>query len=226
MAESAAMPATSFDTEAGRCYTRFAAAYVRGHRPDLDGGSDDEVVLRGTEAGLRLHRFKRTRALPRIGRVLGTLRGIEPSSLLDVGTGRGTFLWPLLEAFPSLPVTCAEVDPERARQLGCVAIGGIPNLCAHPIDVTALPFDDQAFDVVTALEVLEHVERAQEAVRQVVRVSRRFVLVTVPSHADDNPLHVHTFTADVLRREFLDAGALRVDVDNVLNHLVLTVRTS
>jgi ubiquinone/menaquinone biosynthesis C-methylase UbiE len=220
------MSVTSFATEAERSYTRFAAAYVRGRRPDLDGGSDEEAMARGVEAGLRLHRFKRARVLPRISRVLGTLRGIDPCSLLDVGTGRGVFLWPLLEAFPSLPVTCVDVDPERVRQLDCVAAGGISNLCARVSDVTALPFDDHAFDVVTALEVLEHVGRTKEAVRQIVRVSRRFVLVTVPSHADDNPLHVHTFTAEVLRREFLEAGAARVEVEGVLNHLVLTVRTS
>jgi len=226
VAESPTMPATSYSAEDERSYTRFAAAYVRGRRPDLDGGSDADAVARGVEAGLRLHRFKRTRVLPRISRVLGTLRGIDPCSLLDVGTGRGVFLWPLLEAFPSLPVTCVEVDPERVRQLECVATGGIPNLRVHASDVTALPFDDHAFDVVTALEVLEHVERTEEAVRQIVRVSRRFVLVTVPSHADDNPLHVHAFTAERLRREFLGAGAARVEVDDVLNHLVLTVRTS
>ena len=46
-------------------------------------------------------------------RVLGTLRGIAPTHLLDIGTGRGVFLWPLLDAFPSLMVTAVERDDVR-----------------------------------------------------------------------------------------------------------------
>ena len=30
--------------------------------------------------------------------------GIQPTSLLDIGSGRGTFLWPLLDTLPTLPV--------------------------------------------------------------------------------------------------------------------------
>ena len=207
-------------------YTRFAAAYVRGSRPDLDVGPDEDVVARGRAAGLRLHRFKRTRVLGRVRKVLGVLHGIAPASLLDVGTGRGAFLWPLLTEFPSLPVTCVEVDPERVRQLGCVAAGGVPNLSVQASDVTALPHGDGSFDVATALEVLEHIDDTDAAARQLVRVSRRFVVVSVPSHHDDNPQHIHLLTGDRLRRMFLQAGAVRVDVDGLLNHLVATVRVA
>ena len=42
-----------------------------------------------------------------IGR--GEGRGLAPASLLDVGSGRGAFLWPLLEAFPGLPVIAVEI---------------------------------------------------------------------------------------------------------------------
>jgi hypothetical protein len=32
--------------------------------------------------------------LPRVRKVLGVLRGVHPANLLDVGSGRGAFLWP------------------------------------------------------------------------------------------------------------------------------------
>src|SRR5262245_36818188 len=88
-------------------YLRLAAAYVRGRLKLAE--TEVEALLRiGREEGLRLHRFKRSTILPRVAKVLGILRGIGPADLLDIGSGRGVFLWPLLEAFPSLPVTALD----------------------------------------------------------------------------------------------------------------------
>lgn len=46
-----------------------------------------------------------------------------------------------------------------------------------------LPLDDQAVDVVVALDVLEHLERIHDAFREMVRVSRRRVILSVPNDA-------------------------------------------
>lgn len=126
-----------------RYFTDLAAAFVRGRRPDLvvDGletrPTDSEVVALGIAAGLRLHKFKRNTDLPRVKRVLGALRGILPATLLDVGSGRGTFLWPLLDAFVEMPVTAIDLDPQRASDLDAVRRGGIERLTARQMDAEA-----------------------------------------------------------------------------------------
>ncbi len=69
-------------------FEHIAAAYVRGKLgpsvPEMLSstvlseltGTDLEVILEaGRNAGLRLHRFKRTMGLARVERVLGVLRG-------------------------------------------------------------------------------------------------------------------------------------------------------
>ena len=76
----------------GSHYLGLAAAYCRG-RIGTGAQGDEAAVAAGLEAGLRLHRFKRTAGLPRVRRVIGALRGLAPSRLLDLGTGRGVFLW-------------------------------------------------------------------------------------------------------------------------------------
>lgn len=202
-----------------RYHVDLAAAFVRGARPDLAEPSDAAAVQAGLAAGLRLFRFKRSH-LPRVQRVLGALRGLYPASLLDVGSGRGTFLWPLLDALPQVPITSVDRDAVRARDLGAVARGGVERLSVARADVEALPFADGAFDGVTILEVLEHVGDPARAAAEVVRVARRFVVATVPSVPDDHPEHLRLFTVGALEAVLRDAGARRVSVGHVLNHRV------
>jgi ubiquinone/menaquinone biosynthesis C-methylase UbiE len=203
-------------------YTDLAAAFVLGRLPGMDGEMEPAAVIAaGQAAGLRLHRFKRNAELPRVRASLGVLKSLAPESLLDVGTGRGTFLWPLLEALPALPVTAVDTDPIRARDLGAVRAGGIDRLWAVRADVRHLPFPDCAFDVVTVLEVLEHLHDAERAASEVVRVARRAVVASVPSHEDNNPGHVHVLDRKRLAATFQSAGAPRVSFTAVRGHTLV-----
>jgi SAM-dependent methyltransferase len=49
-------------------------------------------------------------------------------------------------------------------------------------DITRLPFSDGSFDYVVSSEVLEHVTDDIAALRELLRVSRRGAIVTVPAH--------------------------------------------
>src|SRR5262245_40225561 len=85
----------------GRYYAELAAAFVRGKLGITGDLSSEELIGLGRERGLRLHKFKRQAELPRVRRVLGILQGLAPAGLLDIGSGRGAFLWPLLDSFPA-----------------------------------------------------------------------------------------------------------------------------
>jgi SAM-dependent methyltransferase len=224
-------------------YLTFAAAFSRGKQSagvpvgldqedvqtPLDAMSEGQlrrVYERGGAAGLRLHKFKRTMRLRRVARVIGMLRGLGPENLLDVGSGRGAFVWPLLDAMPWLPVTASDKSARRAEDLCAVRLGGLERLSALRCDATALPLADRAFDVVTFLEVLEHVPDARRAAAEAVRVARRFVVVSVPSKADDNPEHVHLFDPGALRGMFDSAGAARISFDYVPGHMIAVARVS
>jgi 2-polyprenyl-3-methyl-5-hydroxy-6-metoxy-1,4-benzoquinol methylase len=224
-------------------FERLAAAYVRGClraepgldvaptlvEAPLDALADAEIaalIQLGRERGLRLHRFKRTMGLPRVHAVLGILRGIGPTELLDIGSGRGAFLWPLLDALPSLPVTAVDILVHRVADLEHVAAGGVATLAAVRADATDLPFSDRSFDVVTMLEVLEHIPDTAAALRSVLRVARRFVVLSVPKHADDNPEHIHLFGAAQLTALLAEHGATRVTIEQVPGHLIAVAKVS
>ena len=202
-------------------YRALAAAYARGAlgEPALE---DDAAISQAVERGLALHRFKRTAQLPRVRAVIGALRGFGAESLVDLGSGRGAFVWPLLDALPEIALVATDVLAHRATLYEHVRRGGFARVAGVRADITALPFADASADCVTALEVLEHLpgDGPAAATREAMRVARVAVIASVPSREDDNPEHVHLFDGAHLEALFRAAGARRVAIDHVLNHIV------
>jgi len=219
-------------------FGRLAAAFVRGKRAELSdhlsstpldelAATDlEEIIKIGLSSGLRLHKFKRTMGLTRVQRVLGVLKGLDPDELLDIGSGRGAFLWPLLDSFPQLKVTSIDQQERRVADIRAVSEGGIDNLDSQKMSATDLDFGDGSFDVITMLEVLEHIPEAQKALSEAVRAAKRFVLLSVPSKEDGNPEHIHLLDQKSLTRMLETAGALRIRFEYVLNHLIAIAKVA
>lgn len=174
---------------------------------------------------MKRHYFKQKEDLPRVQVVLGFLQGIihagQCDSLLDVGSGRGVFLFPLLREFPDLEVTSIDVLPHRIELLDCVALGGIINLHTILGNICECDLPDKSFDVVTMLEVLEHIPNTERAVKNAVRLARNYIILSVPSKPDDNPEHIHLFSSEDLKNHFLTAGCSKVKFMSVTNHHVM-----
>lgn len=222
-------------------YNDLAAAYVRGeaHKKDiglpeeltavpleeLSEDQKDRLVTLGKAAELKMHYFKVKDQLPRVQLVMGFLRGMVASgqiaSVLDVGSGRGAFLFPLMTEFPGLDVTSIDILPHRVALLQSVAKGGVDNLHALERNLCEWDGPEGAFDAVTLLEVLEHIPEVEKAVANAVRMSGHYIIVTVPSKPDDNPEHIHLFTKEKLADMFMAAGCSKVKFDSVLNHLFM-----
>lgn len=216
---------------------RLMAAYVRGmarqnlsllppslmETPlELLSAEEIEAIFHaGEAAGLKLYYFKKKELLPRVKAVLGFLRSVQPESLLDVGSGRGVFLFPFLTQFPWTQVTAADILPRRVQMLQAIADGGIENLTVLERNICQWTQEEKLFDVVTLLEVLEHIPDVEQAIANAVRLARRFVVVSVPSQPDDNPEHIHLLTRDILADQFTRAGCTKLHFDGVNGHLIL-----
>lgn len=217
-----------------------AAAWIRGHAMaagvpvlsrellepplgDLTEAEQAEIVEAGQLAGLKLYPFKAgQQELPRVRRTMGFLRSIPFETVLDVGSGRGVFLLPFLEAFPWVRVTSLDLLEKRVTFLRELAAGGFTQLRAEKGNICDQPFPEDSFDVVTMLEVLEHIPEVERAVAAAVRMARQYVVVTVPSKPDNNPEHIHLLTKDILTGLFQQAGCGgRLHFDGVGGHLFL-----
>lgn len=198
---------------------RLAEAYKRGYEKRYKNKKEAPE--------LKMHYFKLKDDLSRVQVVLGFLHGIVPAgqcqTLLDVGSGRGVFLFPLLRDFPEMEVTSLDILPHRVELLQCLHDGGIRNL--HPLqeDICTWNAPDKSFDVVTMLEVMEHIPDTEAVVKNAIRLARNYIVVSVPSKPDDNPEHIHLFSNEVLKNLFLENGCRSVKFMSVTNHTIMVV---
>ncbi len=104
-----------------------------------------------------------------------TVRAVEPRNILDIGCAEGFVMSRLRPALPHAQVMGLEIDSAallRGKQLG--------ERDACQGSIYHLPYPDNSFDLVMALEVLEHLEESEQALRESCRVARRFCLLSVP----------------------------------------------
>lgn len=70
-------------------------------------------------------------------------------------------------------------------------------------DGRMLPFRDNSFDLVNASQVMEHVIDPPRLVREMRRVSRKWVTIEVPNHkrvgVEANPMHLYSWGPRTLR---------------------------
>jgi SAM-dependent methyltransferase len=108
--------------------------------------------------------------------VIEEVRALAPTRVLDAGCGEGHVSAWVSEAMPAAEVVGVDgragaIEIYRTRNPGATGRVG---------DLAALPFADDAFDLVLCTEVLEHLPAPAVVLRQLARVSCGHLLLTVP----------------------------------------------
>ena len=101
-----------------------------------------------------------------------------PESALDVGCGEGVLTERFAERLEEGHVVGVDLDDPKLRAEW--ESRARSNLEFKPLAGPDLPFAADEFDVVSAIEVLEHVPDPDHTLAEMVRVARRHVLVSVP----------------------------------------------
>jgi SAM-dependent methyltransferase len=112
-----------------------------------------------------------------IARLLGQLRlaaGSTRGTWVDVGIGEGL-------ALDAMHVRAGLlIGVEYRHDKLALALERLPSVCGVRADAGMLPFADGSVDVVTCLEVLEHLDTPERAVSELARISRGHCVVSVP----------------------------------------------
>jgi ubiquinone/menaquinone biosynthesis C-methylase UbiE len=101
-----------------------------------------------------------------------------PESVLDVGCGEGVLTERWASELGTARVMGIDLEDPKLRAEWAARSRANLEFIAGSAD--ALPFADGAFDLVSAIEALEHIPEPQQVVREMARVAGRYLLVSVP----------------------------------------------
>ena len=98
-------------------------------------------------------------------------------SILDVGCGEGFTLNRLREKGIGKKLEGVEYS-KAAIELGHKMY---PDIKIKQGNIYQLPYKDNAFDLVLCTEVLEHLDDPQKGLKELVRVSKKYLVISVPN---------------------------------------------
>lgn len=103
------------------------------------------------------------------------LYSIEFESLLDAGCGEGETLERVRTVLP-MRVEGFDINPQ------CVSFCQQRHVkyCFTQQNIYSLPWRDNEFDIALCMEVLEHLERPEVALQELLRVSHLGIIISVP----------------------------------------------
>lgn len=105
------------------------------------------------------------------------IKNLEIEDVLDVGCGEGFTLNKLKEE--GIGKSWQGVDfEEEAIKIGKKVY---PNLQLKQGNIYDLEYKNSSFDLVVCTEVLEHLEEPEKGLREILRVSKKYVILSVPN---------------------------------------------
>jgi SAM-dependent methyltransferase len=156
-----------------------------------------------------IQRWLLRRFYKRIVELVGTT---DARQILDVGCGEGFTLQELRES--GVEAAMVGVDYRQAA-LAWSEANGVAQSRLNVADAHHLPFPDNSFDLVLCLEVLEHLPDSGVGLRELLRVARDCVVVSVPHEPffrganflrgkhlralGNDPEHLHTYSGRAFR---------------------------
>jgi ubiquinone/menaquinone biosynthesis C-methylase UbiE len=101
------------------------------------------------------------------------LHGFRPrGNVLEIGAGSGAMAAELLARYPDVHLTVTDFDDEMVAAASERLSRFGERVTARDADATALPFPDDAFDVVLSWVMLHHTVEWEKALAEAIRVLR------------------------------------------------------
>jgi len=109
--------------------------------------------------------------------LISIIKPLKADSILDAGCGEGFTMNKLKEN--GLGKKIEGIEYEQAA----ITFGKelFPNLIIKQGSIYSLPYKDSFFDLIICTEVLEHLEDPTKAIREILRVSRKYLIIGVPN---------------------------------------------
>ena len=137
--------------------------------------------------------------------------GLVSGDVLEIGTGMGYGI----EVIAPSATQYTTIDKSKAYDATLPA-----NVTFHQMEVPPIGFKNESFDYVISFQVIEHIQRDAEFVKEVMRVLRKgskFIVSTpnAPMSLTRNPWHIREYTSselhNLLAKDFSNIEAFGVN---------------
>lgn len=109
--------------------------------------------------------------------LLQQVKKLKPESILDVGAGEGF----ILEMFRKNHIGKKLEGIEYMDEALAFAKKLHPHVKIKKGNIYELPYKDNSFDIIICTEVLEHLEEPAKALEELKRVTKHYVILSVPN---------------------------------------------
>lgn len=109
--------------------------------------------------------------------LISSVKPLRPDSILDAGCGEGFTMDKLSKSIVGKKIEGVEYSKDA------IILGKklFPNLTSRQGSVYELPYKDNSFDLVICTEVLEHLDEPTRALKEILRVSKKYLIISVPN---------------------------------------------
>jgi 2-polyprenyl-3-methyl-5-hydroxy-6-metoxy-1,4-benzoquinol methylase len=109
--------------------------------------------------------------------LISLIKSLKVGSILDAGCGEGFTMDKLIKSDVGRRIEGIEYSKESilfGKKL-------FPRLNIRQASIYDLPYKDNSFDLVICTEVLEHLLEPEKAVKEMLRVTQKYLIVSVPN---------------------------------------------
>lgn len=151
--------------------------------------------------------------------IMKALSHLKFDTLLDIGGAEG-YTAGMAKSFFNCHAESSDLSEEANKR--ATEIFGIPT---KQIDIHALPYEDEQFDVIVCSEVLEHTEDIKTATKEVLRVCKKAAVITVPKEPESviqrnrelKIPHAHLYSLDLNSFNFVEQEGWKVRKGKLLS---------
>ncbi|MBO7354078.1 MAG: class I SAM-dependent methyltransferase [Lachnospiraceae bacterium] len=114
----------------------------------------------------------------RVGQLIRLSGVTDGTPILEAGCGEGHFTAFIRECFPSSSINAFDISDDIVK---VAQNSGLENVDFHTGDIYHMDAETSSYRLICVSEVLEHIEHPAKALKELERVSAKYILVTVPN---------------------------------------------
>ncbi len=109
-------------------------------------------------------------------KIVKTISRLKIKNILDAGCGEGFIIRKVLKNIPDIKINGLDMNQDSIQFAKKI----LPNCKFTQGDIINMPYNNNSYDLIIALEILEHLKSPELALQELKRVTNNYCLISVP----------------------------------------------